>query len=225
MTRELSIFIDESGSDNLRDRCYLISLVLHDQSDSIDESIAHYERALHDKGLPSVPFHAEPLMNGHNAYEGLSLETRAKLFTSFRVFFRHLPIRYAILTFKMREYSGSGEVSEAMRKALIDLMFGHIEFLQVFDLVKIYYDGGQASIKRAIRAAVQHVLAKDVVVYRSANASEYRLSQAADYICCLESAAIRFAEHRTTATDEKFFGGWSRFKKGPLKELRKMRLQ
>lgn len=36
--RELSIFIDELGSDGLSDRYYLLTVVMHDQSDSIADS-------------------------------------------------------------------------------------------------------------------------------------------------------------------------------------------
>ena len=108
--RELSIFVDESGSDGLFDRHYLLTVVMHDQSDSIAESL---------------------------------------------------------------------------------------------------------------HRAVEYALSKDAVVYRSAQPSEYRLSQAADYICTMELTAIKYAEHTATATDEKFFGKWSDFKKGILKETRK----
>lgn len=53
--RELSIFVDESGSDGLSDRYYLFTVVMHDQSDSIADSIAAYEGALRAKGLPDIP--------------------------------------------------------------------------------------------------------------------------------------------------------------------------
>ena len=36
--RELSIFVDESGSDGLSDRHYLLTVVMRDQSDSIADS-------------------------------------------------------------------------------------------------------------------------------------------------------------------------------------------
>lgn len=49
--RELSIFVDESGSDGLSDRHYLLTIVMHDQSESIADSIAAYEGALRAKGL------------------------------------------------------------------------------------------------------------------------------------------------------------------------------
>ena len=77
--RELSIFVDESGSDGLSDRHCLLTVVMHDQSDSIANSIETYEDALCAKGLPDIPFHASPLMNGKDLYSGLDLRTRKKL--------------------------------------------------------------------------------------------------------------------------------------------------
>lgn len=49
--RELSIFVDESGSDGLSDRRYLLTVVMHDQSEIITNSIEAYEGALRAKGL------------------------------------------------------------------------------------------------------------------------------------------------------------------------------
>ena len=71
--RELSIFVDESGSDGLSDHHYLLTVVMHDQSESIADSIAAYEGALRTKGLPNIPFHASPLMNGKDLYSALDL--------------------------------------------------------------------------------------------------------------------------------------------------------
>ena len=53
--RELSIFVDESGSDGLSDRRYLLTVVMHGQSDGIANSIEAYEDALRAKGLPTYP--------------------------------------------------------------------------------------------------------------------------------------------------------------------------
>ena len=78
--RELSIFVDESGSDGLSDRHYLLTVVMHDQSENIANSIAAYEGALRAKGLPDIPFHASPLMNGKDQYSGLGgVETAGDL--------------------------------------------------------------------------------------------------------------------------------------------------
>lgn len=67
------------------------------------------------------------------------------------------------------------------------------------------------------------MLSKNAVIYRTA-ATDYRLSQAADYICTIELTRLKYSGHMATATDEKFFGSWSQFKKGVLREVRAKRL-
>ena len=103
--RELSIFVDESGSDGLSDRHYLLTVVMHDQADSIADSIKAYEDALRAKGLPDIPFHASPLMNGKDQYSGLDLRTRKMLLGSFRVFFRHMPVRYHTFAYATKQFA------------------------------------------------------------------------------------------------------------------------
>ena len=103
--RELSIFVDESGSDGLSDRYYLLTVVMHDQSDSIAESIKTYEDALRAKGLPDIPFHASPLMNGKDLYSALDLRTRKMLLGSFRVFFRHMPVKYHTFAYATKKFA------------------------------------------------------------------------------------------------------------------------
>ena len=222
--RELSLFIDESGSDNLKDRYYLLTLVLHEQDEDISDSIRLYERSLAEKGLPDIPFHASPLLNGHDGYENMEPADRKRLLSSFRVFFRHMPVRYTCITLKTKEHGDLDEMTAAMRKRLVDFLFDKLAYFQDFDVVKIHYDDGQKSVARAIHKAVDYALAKDAVTYRLASSADYRLSQIADYICTMELTALKYADKASTATDEKFFGSWSQFKKGILKEVRAKRV-
>lgn len=222
--RELSVFIDESGSDGLRDKYYLVTLVLHEQDDDISEGIKLYEQSLAEKGLPDVPFHASPLLNGHDDYEGMALAERKRLLSAFRVFFRHMPVRYTCIALKTKEYPATDEVSNTMRRRLVEFLFDELPYFQGFDVVKIYYDNGQQSIAEAVHKAMDYALAKDAVIYRSASPADYRLSQVADYICTMELTALKYADKAATATDGKFFGSWSQFKKGILKEVRSKRV-
>lgn len=80
---ELSIFVDESGSDDLREPYYLLTLVFHNQDASVRESIGLYEQSLIARDMPNIPFHVTPLMTGHCEYEGLALETRSRLLNAF----------------------------------------------------------------------------------------------------------------------------------------------
>lgn len=221
---ELSLFFDESGSDNLRDTYCILALVVHEQSDDLGENISRYQAALREKGLPDVPFHATPLLSGHDAYEGMDIAERKRLFSAFRVFFRHLPVRYGLVVLRTKEYATLDDVSAAMRRRIADFLFDNLAYFQAFDGVKIYYDDGQQSIARALHKAIDYALSKNAVTYRPASAADYRLAQAADYICTAELTALKYQDKASTATDEKFFGSWSQFKKGVLKEVRAKRM-
>ena len=80
MPSVLSIFADESGEWGKRSEYYLITLVFHDQSKDISLALERYRQSLADYGLPDVPFHAGPLLTGHDAYEGMG---SARVFAHF----------------------------------------------------------------------------------------------------------------------------------------------
>lgn len=86
----------------------------------------------------------------------------------------------------------------------------------------VYY--GQHAIVSALHKAIDYALSKNAVVYKPADPTAYRLSQVADYLCTLELTSLKFDDHETTSTDEKFFGSRSMFRKGMLKEARKKAL-
>ncbi len=74
MAKEPSIFVDESGDRGGKARYYLLTLVFHDQADSISRAVTGYESKLARADLPNIPFHSEPLMNGHKDHEFLGIE-------------------------------------------------------------------------------------------------------------------------------------------------------
>ena len=124
--RELSIFVDESGSDGLSDRYYLLTVVMHHQSDSIAESTKAYEDALCAKGLPGIPFHASPLMNGKDLYSGLDLRTRKMLLGSLRVFFRHMPVRYRTFAYATKQFASLDRLAGTMRRGIVNFLFDNL---------------------------------------------------------------------------------------------------
>ena len=160
-------------------------------------------------------------MNSKDMYSGLDLGTRKALLGSSRVFFRHTPVRHHTFAYATKQFTSLERLAGTMRRDLVNFPFDNLAELRDYDAVKVYYDNGQRSIAESPHLAIEYALSRDTVVYRSAQPSEYRLSQVADYICTMELTAIKFAEHATAATDEKFFGKWSDFKKGILKETRK----
>ena len=51
---ELSIFADESGDRSDHAKYYLLTLVFHNQADSIIDQVMTYERSLADADLPNI---------------------------------------------------------------------------------------------------------------------------------------------------------------------------
>ena len=154
---------------------------MHDQSESIADSIAAYEGALRAKGLPDIPFHASPLMNGKDQYSGLDLRTRKMMLGSFRVFFRHMPVKYHTFAYATKQFASLDKLAGAMRRDIVNFLFDNLAELQSYDMVKVYYDNGQRSIAESLHRAVEYALSKDAVVYRLAQPSEYRLPQAGSH--------------------------------------------
>lgn len=221
----ISIFVDESGTREGASAYYLLTLVFHDQDDDISERIRIYEQALADRRLPDIPFHAGPLFNGHDDYQSCPLALRKQLLTAFHVFTWHLPISYATFIYHKHDTRGAKDLEARMKQDIVNFLFRNLDKLQQYDQVKIYYDGGQSIVTQALHTAIEYALSKNAIQYRNGSPKEYRLSQVADYICALELTARKYANHATTSTDDKIFGGVGAFKRNYLKKIRRMRFE
>ena len=152
MAKELSIFVDESGDRGGRARYYLLTLVFHDQADSIAEAVTGYEAKLARADLPNIPFHSEPLMNGHKDYEFLGIEQRKVMLAYFSSFVRKLPISYITFVYRRSQLEDPARLMERMGRDISSAMVEHLGFFQSFDDVKVYYDNGQLSSGEEPRA-------------------------------------------------------------------------
>ena len=187
MAKELSIFVDESGDRGGKARYYLLTLVFHDQADSIAEAVTGYEAKLARVDLPNIPFHSEPLMNGHKDYGFLDIELSARLMLAcFSSFVRKLPISYITFVYRRSQFEDPARLTERMGRDISSAMIEHLGFFQSFDDVKVYYDNGQDIVKQALDRSVGKVLSKGVVRRRKTSMTDYRLEQVADYLCAIE---------------------------------------
>lgn len=219
---EISVFVDESGEFGTESKRYLLTLVFHEQKDSISEQISRYQQSLMIRGLPDVPFHASPLLNGHDDYEGFEIGIRKQLLASFFTMLQHLPIRYRTFAYEKGEYAAGGDLCAKMKRDVINMMLENLEYFQGFEKVNIYYDDGQALVSRVLRDAAEYALSAGAVVHKECNPQSLMLAQAADLLCTIELTAIKYSRHEQTRTDERFFGAAGSFKKNWLKKVRKM---
>ncbi len=108
-----------------------------------------------------------------------------------------------------------------MKRDISGTIFDNLDFFQSFDDVKIYYDNGQDIVKKALDQSVGFALSKNAVERKRTSMTDYRLEQAADYLCTIELAAIKYAAKEDGATYDKFFGGIGSFKRNWLKQMRR----
>lgn len=222
---DLSVFVDESGTQEGATDYYVVTCVLHDQSDDIFPAIAGYERSLCDKGLPDIPFHATPLLRAHDEYANIGIEERKSLLVSFSLLVKRLPVRYRTFVYRSREFGNARRLQALIRRDLVSMLVDHLDYFQSFEHVKLYYDRGQESVTSALGGAFAYALSKDAAVPRESDFHDFRLSQVADYLCAIELTAQKYADRRQTPTDNRFFGGAQAFKRNWLKQARRKRLE
>ena len=219
---ELSIFVDESGEWGKLSEYYLITLVFHVQSTPITAHIEKYEQHLADSALPDIAFHAGPLFNGHDDYEGMPFADRKRLFFAFFTLARNLPFRYVTFAHRKSMFDGDRTRFEAqLKRDLADFFLSHLNEFQSYETIKVYYDNGQQIISNALKASIDYALSKEAVVYHDAQPKDYRLEQAADLMCTIELTALKFDAGEETATDRKMFKDRRDFRKNYLKIIRR----
>lgn len=140
---EISLFADESGESGTESKYYLMTLVFHEQNDSIFQSILLYENDIRSKGLSDIPLHTSPLMNGHDEYVGMDIQERKCLLQSFFIMLQHLPVKYHTFSYRKSEFFDNAALGTRIRRDIVNLIFDNLDYLQAFDRVKVYYDDGQ----------------------------------------------------------------------------------
>lgn len=219
MANRLNLHVDESGNQTLSEGRYLIAVVLHDHSQSVEEAIEHYEVRLAEAGLPDVPFHGKDLLHGNEAYATVSLGDRKRLLTQFARLVRELPISFFALRYDTITVHNRDELEARIRRDLASLVFDELTYFQAFDTIAVYYDNGQGAVSAALHDALDFVLAKNVADYRDAEPNARRLLQVADYVCTILRISKDYDDGKQTSTHERFFGSRRQFMQSYKKQL------
>lgn len=224
LVTQLNIYVDESGEQEGFSKYYLLTLVFLDNALDISQQIKAYERALTEKDLPNISFHASPLMNGNDDYSNLTPETRKRLLNAFNVFSQNLPLTYVTFCYKRREVSTTGSLQGVMSRDLTSFFMNNLEFFQKFDKVCVHYDAGQEVVSKALQSMAESVFASGVVEFCYLRFKDSRMLQVADFYCAIELANVKFEHHEETSTDLKIYGYVGTFKNNYLKQAKRKRI-
>lgn len=218
---EISIFIDESGDFYECSKYYLMTLVMHEQCESIRSQLDDLERAVQLKGFPKNAVHTSPLVHKAGEYYHWTYEDRRYLFNKMFSFIRHCPITYRTFAVEKRQWNDYYQLTGRLARDLHSFLLEHIAYFQSFDTIVVYYDDGQAEITRIINIVFNTLFSS--VDIRHVYPVDYRLFQAADFLCTMELLELKRLNRDLSSNDLRFFKGTKEFTKTYFKKMREKR--
>ena len=223
--RILSCFIDESGDFGEYDphcQYYIVSVVLHDQSEMINKQLDGIEQYLSDLGFPHHAIHAGPLIRRESDYEEMQMEDRKKLFNLLFNFTRKIPVKFFSAKIKKSECKDADDLDAKLTKAIKSEVLKAEEYWKSFDKIILYYDNGQKALKRVLNITFNSLFS-DVEV-RKIQPADYRLFQVADLVCTLELTSAKIESWQFSKSEKEFFHGSHDFKKEYWRKIEKLRI-
>ena len=133
-------------------------------------------------------FHAGPLIRREDEYRAQDLVSRRKIFSRLVAFARACPIFYRVFSVDKRFFSNPTAMQAELARQMRDYLNSQRTWLSAFDVVKVYYDNGQAQVKAILKEAFRH---SNVTFPAQVTPERYRLFQVADLICTVELTRLK----------------------------------
>jgi len=222
--KELSVFVDESGSFGpyqVHSPYYIVSLLLHDQSKDITDDVRLFARKLTDLGLPDYTVHSGPLIRRELEYKNVTLLDRKRIFNIIYNFSRAADIRYHSIVVEKKHLVEEMDLVYKLSKQLSVFLYNHLETLVSYDRIVVYYDYGQKELTK-ILVSLFNAITRNVE-YRKVAPADYMLFQAADMICTLELLALKAERKVLSSSELSFFGSEKKLYKSYLRAIQRKR--
>lgn len=223
--KELSIFVDESGDfGEVKERpsYYLVTLLLHNQLDTIYQEIKRLEDSVKLAGFDIEYIHTGPVIRREDVFAGYSIDERRKLLYKMLNFINSCEVKYKTIIIDRKEAVDKIALSGKIAKALSEIINTNREIFHGYDKVIVYYDNGQIELSAILNAVLSIQLSN--VEFRKAEPQKYRLLQAADFFCTMELLELKRTEKRLSKSEEKFFYKPQELKKTFIKAIMKKKL-
>lgn len=218
--KELSIFIDESGdfgeyAPHLP--YYIITMIFHNQDESIQTSITRLNQELSYLNLDNLCIHTGPIIRREEIYKNMSVKERRQIFNKMVAFIRQINIQYKCFSIEKRNISDVVDATGKLSKQISQFIRDHYEKFLSFDIVKIYYDNGQVEVSKILSSVFNALLPNPL--FRKVMPAEYKLFQAADLLCTIELVKLKIKNNLLSKSETVFFGNIRDLKKNYIKPL------
>ena len=220
--KELSVFIDESGDFgeyNKQSPYYIISMVFHDQSLSIEEDIKKLDQELSYMNLNDLCIHTGPIIRREEIYENMSIVERRRIFNKLIALFRRIDIRYKCFSIEKKNASDTVQATTQLSRQMAQFIQKNIDYFQDCDVLKVYYDNGQVEVSRILASVFSALIPNSQ--FRKVLPKDYKLFQIADLICSMELIRLKILDHRLSHSEELFFGNLYDLKRNYLRVLQR----
>ena len=221
----LSLFVDESGTFNVYAKhipYYIVSIVFHNQDNDISREIVNLNNGLKVYGISDNIVHTEPLIRNESEYKNISNNDRRGILSKFNFFIKHANINYKAFIFEKSRFVDNYKLEAQMIKDIDTFFDERSKYFSEFDKIILYYDNGQVELSKILN----HTMALHFTNYeiRKINPKDYKLFQAADFVCSIELIAKKIERKVLSRSESIIFNSLKAFKKDFLKELRKKAL-
>ena len=224
MKKTLSIFVDESGNFQYPDkdsRFYIIGMVFHDQSKDIKQYVEDLDRVEYDIGIENHCFHAGPLIRKEKEYAILNRHFRGRIFSRMMAFAHRVDFKYHCLSVDKKFITSVDQIVDKLRSSLSEFLREKHDLLAELEIVKVYYDCGQAPITKLLHDEIAKGVTCPVEFVQDVRPEKYRLFQLADLICTLHLEELKLLNGEPmTVSEFKFFGGPKAFNHNVLRRIK-----
>lgn len=224
MQKFLSVFIDESGDFGKFDKdCpyYLVTMLFHNQSESIASEIVRLDSSLTMRGYDKHCLHTGPLIRKEEVYEFLSVDERKRILNSFMAFAAKINFTYKTFIIEKNEGDNQFKLISRLSSQIKEFLEKQYGFFNEFDKIVIYYDNGQKQLTGILAALFTD---NNIEFRQRVSPSYYRLFQIADLLTTFELINKKRETGTNSKSEKHFFGSLHDFNKNYYKRLIRKRL-
>ena len=220
MKKSLSVFIDESGDFGRFDKeapYYLVTMLFHDQRNSIKEELERLDNSLLQKGFVQPHhLHTGPLIRREEIYRDMDIELRRHIFNTFMNFARHIEFTYKTFVIPKKENDmASLGLIKNLSIEIKDFLSKKEDGWSRFDEIIVYYDNGQIQLTKILASAFSDAR----MGFRLIKPAQYRLFQIADLITTLELTELKCQKGENSKSELLFFKSMRDFHKNYYKHI------
>lgn len=225
---ELSIFIDEAGDvgvyddskNPISDRYYLITLVFHDQNQSIEPQVEFLRNRLEKSDFTANAIHSGPLIRKEPPFRDYKSEDVFRVLQHMLYFLMKSPIRYYVIAVDKTKYVTREALEFAITNQIMAFINMNYAWLSKFKKIKIYYDNGQKIVSESIRNSF---CSEFECKMNCVKPGDYFLFQVADFICTFNLIEIKRQKSQMSNSEKRIFSP-KKFKKMFFSEIEKKRM-